>query len=67
MKFFRSCYFIQLFLSFLKNAPEYIDPFGHFVLYEILCSSKFLVERHLDDVLEVLLVVGLKFIFYTLR
>ena len=29
------------FFTFLKNTPEYIDPSGHFVFYEILCSSTF--------------------------
>ena len=42
----------------------YIDPSGHFVFYEILCSSNFLVKHHLDVVLEVLQVVGSKFLFY---
>ena len=29
-------------LAHLKeNAPEYIDPSGHFVFYENLCSSNF--------------------------
>ena len=38
--------------------PLFSSPF---VLYEILCSSKFFATLHLDDVLEFLLVVGLKF------
>ena len=29
------------FCSFLKNAPDYIYPSGHFVLYEIFCCSNF--------------------------
>ena len=36
---------VTLFLAFcifLKNAPEYIDPSGHFVFHEISCSSNFL-------------------------
>ena len=33
---------IEVFCIFLKNAPEYIDPSGHFVFDEILCSSNFL-------------------------
>ena len=40
-----------------------MDPSGPFVFYEILCSSNFLVERHLDIVLAVLKVVGWKCIF----
>ena len=36
--------------------PEHIST-GHFVYYEV-CASNFLVELHLGDVLEVLLVVG---------
>ena len=31
----------QLFCSFLKNAPDNIDPSGHFVAYEIFCCSNF--------------------------
>ena len=31
----------QLFGSFLKNAQDYIDPSGNFVIYEIFCSSNF--------------------------
>ena len=30
------------FCVFLKNAPEYIDPSGHLIFYEIFCSSNFL-------------------------
>ena len=30
------------FWNFLQKAPVYIDPSGHFVFYEILCSSNFL-------------------------
>ena len=30
---------ILTFLQFTKNAPEYIDPSGHFVFYDIFCSS----------------------------
>ena len=37
----------------------YINPSGHFVYYAILCSSNFLDELHLDEVQEVLLIVGL--------
>ena len=32
---------ILTFCNFLKHAPEYIDPSGHFVFYEIFCSSNF--------------------------
>ena len=40
-----------------------MDPSSHYVFYEILCSSNFFfVELHLDVVLEVLQVVGFKFI-----
>ena len=28
--FFQSCDFILIFFYFKKNAPEYIDPSGHF-------------------------------------
>ena len=34
--FFRSGYF-----NFLKNAPEYIDPSGHLIFYEVFCSEIF--------------------------
>ena len=59
-RFFWSFDFI--FNFFFKNSPEYINPSGHFVFYKILCSSNFLVEPHLGDVLEGLLGVGLKFV-----
>ena len=39
--FFGSCYFNLTFLQFSQNAPDYIDPFGHFVFYEHFCSSNF--------------------------
>jgi hypothetical protein len=32
---------ILTFLQFLKNAPDYINPSGHFVFYEFFCSSNF--------------------------
>ena len=32
---------LTFFCSFLKNVPDYIDPLGHFVFYENLCSSNF--------------------------
>ena len=32
--------FFTFFSSFLKKAPEYIDPSCHFVLYEILCGDQ---------------------------
>ena len=41
------CFFLililhfQLFCIFLKNAPESIDPLGHFVFYDFFCSSHF--------------------------
>ena len=42
MCFLGSCDFnFYLFCNFLKNAPDYIDPSGHFVLYEHFCSSNF--------------------------
>ena len=41
----------QLFCTF-AHASEYIDPSGNFVFNEILYSSNFFVELHLDDVLE---------------
>ena len=56
--FFRSCDFICNFLPFSQNGPEYIDTTGHFVCYESWYTSNFFFELHLDDVLEVLLVVG---------
>ena len=31
----------RVICNFLKNTPEYIDPTGQFVIYEILCSSNF--------------------------
>ena len=40
--------------------PIYIDPSSHFIFYEILCSSNFFVERHVDVVHQVLQVVGSK-------
>ena len=41
--FFCSCDFIfNFFAIFSKNSLQYIDPSGHFVFYEILCSSNFL-------------------------
>ena len=59
---------IEIFLNLvkldevgLKNAQIYIDPSSH---YEILCSSNFFVEHHLDVILEVLQVVGSKFLFH---
>ena len=62
---FRSCDFIfKFFCTFLKNAPEYIDPSGHFVLYEVLCRF-FFFNLQLGVLLEVLLVVGLKFLYKT--
>ena len=37
--FFQSCNLIfDFFGPFIKNAPEYINPFGNFVFYGILCS-----------------------------
>ena len=39
MCFFGSCDFFNFFFS--KNPPDYIDPSGHFVFYEILCRSNF--------------------------
>ena len=35
MLFRSSDFFLPFYLTLLKNAPEYIDPFGHFVSYEI--------------------------------
>ena len=32
---------ILTFLQFSQNAPDYIDPSGHFVFYENFCSSNF--------------------------
>ena len=29
------------FLKFLKNDPEYIDPSGHFVFYDIFWNSNY--------------------------
>ena len=41
--FSHSCDFILNFFAFFtKNLIEFIDLFGHFVFYEILCSSNFL-------------------------
>ena len=40
-----------------------MDPSGHFVFYEILCSSNFL-GRTSPRWFEVLQVVGSKFLFY---
>ena len=31
----------ELFCIFLKTAPEYMDPSGHFVFHEFFCSSNF--------------------------
>ena len=40
--FFGSCYFnFNYFCSFLKNAPDFIDPSGNFVFHEIFCSTNF--------------------------
>ena len=36
-------------LKFLKNAPEYIDPVGHFVLHEIFCSTNF-YKLHVGEI-----------------
>ena len=52
----RSCDYF--FCNFLKYYPESIDPSGYLVFYEIFVARTFLVERHLDYVLEVLLVDG---------
>ena len=41
--------------NFLKKAPEYIDPSGHYVFCMKFCGARILVERHLGVVLEVLL------------
>ena len=50
MNVFRVIYQKQCFTGprFLKTAPEYIDPSGHFVSNEIFCSSILLVELHLS-------------------
>ena len=32
---------ILTYLQFSQNTPDYIDPSGNFVFYEILCSSNF--------------------------
>ena len=53
-------------LHFFLNPQKYIDPSGHFFYHEILCSSIFFVELHLDDVLEVHLVVWFKLLFLKL-
>ena len=50
------------FFTFFKNAPEYIDHSGHLFLMKFYVARTFLVELHLGVVLEVLLVVGSKFL-----
>ena len=55
--FFRTCDFI--FCNFLKCARVHISTLPViFLFYEIFVAQTFLVELRLDDVLEVLLVVG---------
>ena len=34
-------------LSIFKNAPEYIDPSGHFVFYKIVCRSNVYNAKYL--------------------
>ena len=51
---------ITFFQLFSKIRQSITSPSGHFVFYEIMCSWNFLVELHLDENLEVLLVVGWK-------
>ena len=58
--FFQSCDFIFNFFCFFSKMRQYIDPSGYFVFYEICCSSNF-IDLHLDDVLEVLMGVELRF------
>ena len=47
---------LLIFCTFIKNTPE-IDPSGHLVF---CLALPFFVKLHLDDVLKVLLEVGLK-------
>ena len=54
--------FLPFFFTFLKNVPIISTLPVIFVFYVILCSSNFLCNLHLNDVLEVLLMVGLKFL-----
>ena len=57
---FKKAQFLNIFS---KMGLEYIDPSGHFVFFMKFCVGWiFLVELHLDDVLEVLLVVEPKFV-----
>ena len=52
--------FLHFSLTWAEN-----DSSGYFVFFMKLCVARtFLVTLHLDDVLGVLRVLGLKFIFY---
>ena len=52
---------LELFLTFLKNGSEYIDPSSHLSFMKLCVAQTFLVKLYLDVVLKVLLVVGLDF------
>ena len=62
------CLHLYFFCTFLKNAPEYITPITVILSFMKFCVARtFLVERHLDVVLEVLRWLDQNFFYKTCR